>query len=172
MYVDIFNWAIRKKSTVHLRLTGSHMIHTKHHMNMFDPVDPLQTVIRLLLLTLPPFFKQERKSAAHRCAKQRWAVDWQHPSSVQWRWVLLLWLPLPINCNANQITHTRTHRSAYAVRAFQILWNSLTWQYGSICRGGFAVCSLGTNHFCRKTTFLTVKPLDFQSKIKKMLHLP
>lgn len=149
---------------------------------MFDPGNPLRTVICGFicghLLTLPPFFKQERKSATHRCAKRAWAVDRQHPSSVQRRWVLLLWLPLPLNCNANQNTHTQIclFCQSNSDPLEQLVDSHLTVAEHLRCkgRGGLAVCSLGSSCPCRKTTFLTVKPLAFQSKIKKKkkFHAP
>lgn len=93
--VDGFNWAVRKEMRGPPRLTASHSFKRKH----------LWTCPTLFFITTPPptdpsyMFKQERKSAAHRSAKRGRAVDRQHPSSVQWRWVLLLWLPLQLDCN-------------------------------------------------------------------------
>lgn len=105
--VDDFNWAVRKEMRGPPRLTASHSFKRKH----------LWTCPTLFFISTPPFastdpsymFKQERKSAAHRSAKRGRAVDRQHPSSVQWRWVLLLWLPLQLDYNLNTHTHTQIY---------------------------------------------------------------
>lgn len=166
MDADVFIWAIRKKRKGHPRLTGSHSY-----------LSTMWTCLTLLILSTPSFASPDPSSIFQtggevRCSSVCEARMSCWPTTSQFSIMVVSPAPLAASELQHKSKHTHTHRSAYAVTAFQIVGNSLlpvTWQHRSIWGAKVEVVWLFARWEAavRKMTFLTF--LIFKIKIKKII---